>query len=390
MNKKNQILFVVFLVIYSCNYHQGSVINTERNKSEKNYSVERKKIKEFLLDDETSYMIDYIQFKDDQYNKLLFVNSFNNSIYFYNYDESSFEKRIIYEKEGQDGVSQLQAFLYLNDDSIFVYSYSTNILSLTNSDHRVLERYKLYEAPIELPEIILPSPYVQTSTPLRMINEHIVCMGFVPGETNYEDEKNRPVACFINIKDKAMKYSVFYPEQYSMYNWGGGFTYRMPYYDVNDNDELIVSFAADHNVQVYPIHENVATDYYAGSNEIDKILSFPNPKDSHIDEDKAWQWYMTNSSYQNILYDKYRKLYYRIARLPKRDYKLSEIGNDKPIKIIILNNNLKYQGEVKLDEKTSYVLNNCFVTEEGLNIQVRTDDEDMLTFYVYSIYEKEK
>ena len=108
-----------------------------------------------------------------------------------------------------------------------------------------------------------------------------------------------------------------------------------------------------------------------------------------INEDNAWFWYMTNPSYQNIIYDKYKNQYYRIARLPKQDFTLSERGNMKPIIIIILDSNFKYIGEVELDMNIRYSLNNCFATKEGLNIQVHTNDDDKLTFYVYSFTKDE-
>lgn len=379
--------FIVLILLFGCKNTQGDIPNMNKNKYSSNYTIEREILREFRLDDETSYLINYFQIIDEGAPILAFTNSYNNSIYFYDYENQEYIKKIKYEKEGQNGVSSMQAFLYLNDDSIFVYSYNTNILSLTNSDAKVLNNYMLYEAPLEMPEIINPSPYVQTSTPLKKIGDYIVCMGFISGETSYETTSNRPVACIVDLNDETIKNMINYPKQYTKYNWGGGFTYRMPYYDVNNNGEIVVSFAAEHDIHVYSILNSTENNYYAGSNKIDKISSFDQPKDTPIDEDKAWYWYMTNASYENVLYDKYNNLYYRIARLPLNNFKIKEVGNKKPIRVIILDENLNYKGEVGLDENKPFTLNNSFVTKEGLNIQVRTDDDDKLTFYVYSFKE---
>ena len=388
MKKIIPIIIIIVISLDSCHNKQGNIINKERNKHRNNYKIEKIMIKEFILDDETSYMIDYFQFIDDKKETLAFINSYNNSLYFFNYTNFKFLKKIKYDKEGQNGVSKTQAFLYLNDDSIFTYSYDSQTLYLTNNNSVVLDKYKLYEEPELMSQLIYPSPYISTSTPLRKRGGQLICMGFISGETRFENKKNRPVGCFIDIENKTITHSINYPTQYTDYNWGGGFTYRMPYYDINNNDELIVSFSADHNIQVHSL-KNEVTSFYAGSNKIDKIKSFSSAKDMPINEDNAWFWYMTNPSYQNIIYDKYKNQYYRIARLPKQDFTLSERGNMKPIIIIILDSNFKYIGEVELDMNIRYSLNNCFATKEGLNIQVHTNDDDKLTFYVYSFTKDE-
>lgn len=380
---------VVALLLLSCN-NQGKVTNKGKELYRNEYVIEKESVKEFALDDETSDYVGYLQLIDRGQDEVLaFVNSRSNSIYFYNYTTMEYEGKIQYDKEGQNGVSKMQAFLYINKDSIFTYSYNVNILFLTNSEGKVLDKYKLFEMPTDLSQGLLPAPYVQTSTPLRKVGDNIICMGFEPAETSYETETNRPVACILNTISKEVKYAINYPKQYAEYNWGGGFAYRMPYFDVNSRGEVVVSFAAENDILVYSILDESLTGYYAGSYQIDKISSFNFPKDVPIDEAKAKDWYLSNSAYQNIIYDKYRNIYYRIARLPLGDDAVKDVRK-KPIKIIILDEHFTYQGEVKLDESKRYNLNNCFASEEGLNIQFFTDDEDKISFYVYSFKEDEK
>jgi hypothetical protein len=374
------------ILIISC---QEGVINREQKKHTNHCKLIVHGIKEFPLDEESTYLTNYIQLIDNDISfNFSFVNSYNNSIYFYDYESSSFIKKIKYEKEGPDGVMNVQGFLYMNEDSIFIYSYNLQTLFLTDAKSKVLDKFKLYETPDSW-DIILPSPYVQTMTPILKHNHNLFLFGFVTGETNIETEDNRPVCIRLNITTKIQEHFISYPYQYVQYNWAGGFTYRIPYADMNKNS-IFVSFAADHDINGYSFSDKLQTQFYAGSSLINTIKPFSESKRSPIDENQAWKWYLENPSYEGILYDKYKNLYYRIARLPQKDYNLNEKGNHKPIIITVLNENLEYLGEVKLPENINFRTSCCFISKDGFNIQVITDDEDKMTFYQYNFLDNEK
>jgi hypothetical protein len=102
------------------------------------------------------------------------------------------------------------------------------------------------------------------------------------------------------------------------------------------------------------------------------------------DNHRAREWYMTNPSYESVFYDNYKKLYYRIARLPLKEYIPSD-QNRKPKIIIVLDSNLNYLGEVSLPKDVKLEMFNCFISEDGINIQLLNDDEDNLTYHQYRI-----
>ncbi len=234
-----------------------------------------------------------------------------------------------------------------------------------------------------------PAPYLQTMAPLKKYRNKLLSVGFVADETSFETDQNRPVVTILDLDDKSIENVVNYPYQYSLYNWAGGFTYRMPSYDLID-DDIVINFPAHHYLLRYSLTSKKLTSHYAGSTSIEFIKSFPFPKDSPIDGVQAWEWYMNNPSYESVIYDKYRKLYYRITRLPFPNYNKEERGNRKPIVIIILNDNLEYRGEVSLPTDVYFHPTNCYVSKEGFNIQVLTEDEDKLTFYQYNFLDNEK
>jgi hypothetical protein len=389
--KKYNIIAILILFISSCDTG-GFIRNEKQNVHKNNCTLIFNGIKEFEIDDETSYLLPYIQYVNcEKGDYFTFYNRHNNSIYFYDYDSSKFIKKIHYEKEGANGVGDMQGYFYVNDDSIFVYSYWGGTLHFTDSTSTVLSRIRVNEIKNTSNnyDTIYPAPYLQTATPIRKYENKFILCGFVTGETDIETTTNRPVCIVCDIENRTMEYIINYPEQYAKYNWAGGFTYRIPYVDIN-NETILISFSADHYLTSYSLKTRELKKHYAGSSSIKGIKSYPENKNFPCNEDKAWEWYMYNPSYQNILYDPYKKLYYRIARLPVKEYNPGDNGNKKPTIIIVLDSNMNYLGEVRLPENIRYEVPNCFVSKDGFHIQVLTDNEDMLTFYTYNFLSNEK
>jgi hypothetical protein len=387
MKMQKYTLLVALIFNISCS-EGGFVPNKEQKKHTNNVSLTFCGTKEFALDSETSYLTPYIQLVDNKDTSYLtFYNQHNNSIYLYDYHSTRFLKKISYEKEGNNGVGDMQGYAYVNDDSVFVYSYWGQVLAHTRSDGAVLSRKKI-EA-VSSPEMIYPAPYIQTATPMKKTGNKIILCGFTSGETDFETTVNRRVCLLYDVEKQSYVYCINYPEQYARYNWAGGFTYRIPYFDT-DGESVIVSFSADHYLTVYSLQTNEEKRYYAGSASIRGIRSYPQSKSLPIEEKRAKEWYMNNPSYQNVLYDKYRQRYYRLARLPVERYVQGESGNKKPTVVVVLDADFRYLGEVFLPQDVGFEVSNCFVSADGFNIQVLTDDEDSMTFYVYDFKLNEK
>lgn len=347
--------------------------------------------KAFELDDETSYLTSYIQFinRNDSLCYFSFINEYNNSIYFYNYDNSAFIKKIQYEEEGNNGVGKIQGYYYINEDNIYTFDYGTSKIFVTNGKSTVIKSSpSMYESIKyqDVSEIISfpPAPYVQTDNPIRVVNDYIILGGFFSGEYLTENKNNRPVNILYNLKTDKIRYLNNYPEMYQKYNLGGRLTYRLPHFEVRE-ENLLLSFSADHYIQNYSFQDDSCTSHYAGSSFIKEIKAFPYPKSIPINKKRAWDWYMNTPSYEGIYYDKYNKLYYRIARLPDKDYAKHKLGNRKPIVIIVLDSQLNYLGEGKLPTDLNLRTTNCFVSEDGLNIQLLNEDENHFTFCQFKI-----
>lgn len=377
------IAIISFLFFCLSCTEEGKVVNERFNHSGKELTLSLINTKEYPLDEETSYLTSYLQYIDtDSMAQLCFMNTYNNSIYMYEAVSGEFNKKITFQKEGDNGVNDLQGFYFINNDSIYVYSYRTNILYLADQEAEIRSKMTMYDATESNENYFLPSPYLQTRSPLKGFKDKLYCGGFVSGENLIETTENRPVITAVDYNNKNKAYRVNYPKQYADYNWAGGFAYRMPFFDL-DSSSLIVSFAADHHLARVNLVDETNESYYAGSSKIEHIKSFPQSKTRPINEDEMFDWYMSNASYEGVFYDRYRQLYYRIARLPSKNHVSGTRQNNKPIIIVVLDKNLKYLGEVSLPKEIRYHTSNCYVSKEGFNIQVLTDDENKLTFYQY-------
>lgn len=383
------ISLLCIIIFYTFN-NNNSIINTNADKVVNICNIKYTSTKNFKLDNETNNLSSYIQFIDnDSICYLSFVNEYNNSIYFYNFENSEFCKTIKYNKEGNNGVGKIQGYYYINEDSILVYGYRGHRLFLTDSSSSVVSSSKLlfqktkYENVEEITSFP-PSPYVQTDNPIRIIGDNVILGGYIGGEYILENSKNRPVNIIYNLAKKEIKYLNNYPEIYQKYNWGGGMAYRLPHFDVNKNN-IVLSFSADHYIENYSFQRDSITKHYAGSSFIKEINSFSYPKSIPINKERVMNWYRENPSYEGVYYDKYKDLYYRIARLPNKDYIKNKIGNGKPIVIIVLDSKLNYLGEGKLPTNLNLRPTNCFVTKDGFYIQLLNEDEDYFTFCKFEI-----
>lgn len=377
--------FLLFVTFFNSCTSVYSVKNEQKDNNKSQVQLEFKGSVDFITDTSTSPNTDCLHYKEiDGENLFLILNSHDNSICIFNYEDKNQIKKITYEQKGNHGVGKIQGFYYHNHDSIFVYSYWGGFLYLTNSFGEVLDKYLLIDRENRT-GMWYPAPYIQTTSPISKIGNNIVVNGFLAGEERPGDDVDRPVTISVNLQTKALGYSNQYPDYYRQHNWGGGMTYRLVYYTPNNNDEMVLSFTADHSIFVYSFADNSTHQYYAGSNLIDKITSLDHPKDRQVSSRMEWDWYMQNPSYEGIFFDPYKKLYYRIARLPVKNYTKNSTGNNKPIVVIILDADFNYIGEYLLPKDKKYFPGDCFVSEKGLHIGMESKYEDNLSFDIYNV-----
>ncbi len=375
------------LLLLSCS--GGSVRNNHAKEFKNQCVLERTGEKVYSLDENTSSNIEYLQYiAGDSLQRFSFLNSHTNSIYLHDAESGKLLNVIRFDKEGVDGVGSIQGFCYHNDDSIFVYAYGSGRVQLANNQGKVMTTYSMFDADAILNDTtkFLTSPYVESRLPMLYSDGKLIMGGGFLAETTLEKSDNTFVTLLYDVVRRTATYANSYPEQYRKYDWGGGFFYRQPSMAMTSKGKLIISFPADHNLWSYNPVINKSDSLYAGSRLIEKIIPYNTEKKKFPDdvpERLLSDWYYSQPSYESVFADPYRHLYYRIARLPKADHRPATL-NDKPVVVIVLDNELNYLGEDLLPEGVPYDTFNVYVSPEGLNIRIWNNDEDHLTFYTYN------
>ncbi len=379
--------FALIIMTYhciGCSNRQADVVkiyNEERGVYINNVADSSRNIKEFALDHQTTNIVDYLKFIDhDTISYLSILNEYNNSIYFYDNEGLAFIRKI---KIDNDRIGKVQGYEYINDDSIFVYSYSKGFIFGINCKSEIFYEYKISKLPNKNDNKIYPYTFCMTTSPIIKKDNYLISVGFLGGETLNETTDNRPICSVLNLINGSQQFLVNYPAMYSDHNWGGGFEYRMPYYDISE-DDIIISFSASHHIVKISHMTGNQSSHYAGSSVVEAIEPFPYIK-GNSDRLLLRSWYMGNPSYEGIFYDKYNNHYYRMARLPNKKYIKGDRDNNKPTVVIVLDSTLNYIGEVNLPADILFNPSCSYVSKDGLNIQVKTDNEDKLVFYQYKI-----
>lgn len=308
-----------------------------------------------------------------------FLNEFEPTVEVYDYGSCALVNKVDLSKFLLS--DRLQGFFF-DRDTIFTYEYTQRVLSKLFEDKML---YRKYLAPHNNMFSMRPTPFVSTATPMLHIDSLVVFSGLIAGEPPLlETSTNRPGIIIYNEKKDSTYYAVNYPEVYQKYNWGGGLTYRTPYYSRTlDGGKIVVSFPACDELYVYDLADGTIKTYDSGIYYGEQIKPFSKIKKTVSSADE-FLWYMNNISYEGIFSNPYKKCYYRIVRFPYSKYKLEDRVNKKPTQIMVMDESFEVTDIYRLPENT-YSPNNAFVTENGLSIQVLTANEDEIVFEIFDI-----
>ena len=370
-------------LVCSCSYKKNDRVHRTED-----YSLIVKADKCFNLDSETVQATEYHQlFKSGEEIIFSFVNEYDNSIVLYDYATGENMRKIKFEREGANGINSVTSYLIINEDSIYLYDRTTHLLSLANDRSIVKDKKRINIVRcLKGDSIFAPSElFPRTNSPILKIGDELLLSGTLFYEFEGENDSNRPVMAFYNLQKSTIRYSDCYPSMYHSGNWGGSFTYRFPYYTLSPNNELVISFAADHNIRVHHVDSLQYHEFYAGTKEdiviepVEKSLDF-----EHFSPEADRDHYVHSLNYGCIHYDSYREVYYRLAGHPDSSIDPKEGVLRKPMSVTILDKNFQIVGETMLPQEL-YLLNQCFVGPDGFHIQVESEDDDIMRFKTFEL-----
>jgi hypothetical protein len=276
--------------------------------------------------------------------------------------------------------------IYLKSiDSIFVLPDETKAVYLMNKNGELINKW----------EIETPKSY------------NYVLSGFSTIPVNFEDNKllirivplispykqkaiyfNDPPDLMIDLTESAeISYSGGWPKNYLEENFYDSYPSRCVRID-GDKKEVVYSFSAEHDLYVYNYNNRNPEHRSAKSDFINNFELFPDDSIGNISF--TMKYLITSPRYGMVYYDRFRKLFYRIA-FHKTSY-LNEDGEtskgaiDQPWSLVVLNQDYEKILEKKFDPN-DYTYGPMIITKGGLLIRKRKDDDQLDTYQrEYSLF----
>lgn len=356
--------FLLIAALWAC--QSGGTDKTDRNEgSELVQRIDSVVLapvgqKVFELDSSTSYQTLFMDLFSDQVTGkryLLYENRLKSSIQFYDFEKGLLARELLLDRDGPNGVGKMRGFYVKSLDSIFVMSSKLYQLVLVNGEGTVLKRYPLINHDTHVNDWSLPAIY--TSSP-GIAHGDVFTFVAYPETKPYEQK--HPILEF-DLSDSTNRLVYKYPAAYRAGDYWGTMIFGISM-TKSPKGTIVYSFAADPSVYETD-HKTFNEAHYAGSQYFERTESWD--KDT---PDGSEQGYVLRDYYQNILYDPYRHVYYRSVHLKLPALNVNNERNtiwNKPISVIILDENFRIIGETLL-EQNKFDFRNWLVSEEGLLI----------------------
>ena len=307
----------------------------------------------------------YLEEENDEL--FLALNKRKKSIYVYNLNTKELEDKINLPVKEKYSIADFYA---VNLDSIyFIPEYTFKIGVLSNRKEKSyffdLDISKILELndKFNLGKIMEFAPTKIASLIIK--NDKLLIPNMV--NPNGDLSKQRPLFVFDLTSDDIVINAEIgrYPEKF-IKQGKTIFPFHMISFCRNENEQTICNFMIDDTLYVYG--EGNSSNPQKFSCKSEYVSDLPEPisinKSSNTNINKKM---IENSFYQGIYYDKYRNVYYRIAKL-KQDYKDDEgyINKDNfKYSIMVINQDFEVCAEQIFNHK-DYLSNSLLVSKKGI------------------------
>ena len=383
---KNLFISLFFLVIYSCN------LKEEKPHTEHDYILTKLDTISLNLDNYTIPKFSNIQCFENGSSVYLAVQNKNaNTILLYDVTNSPFlAKRIQFEKEGNNGIGQLNSFLVHNLDSIFLYNFYQYRVFLSDSSGIINNKFNLISQEKNIGEYSSLPFSLQPIRPSAFIGDTL----YIPAIPDYSPYKSNysvnGLIIALNIKNG--NYDYMYTKFPDIYKEGYfGQSHQVPFNCFDLSSNIVFSFPIDESIYIGSNGQFVSN-HYASSDFFKKVKPM---KNYTIDFNEISKQLYGQYYFSLILKDKFRNVYYRFLEYPmdiENNFDYSSIitgGSPKrETEVIILDINFKVIGNCKLP-RNSYYLYDSFVHPKGLSIAYDNEpNEDKRSYHVFELKKK--
>ncbi|GEM_PF-6810386 len=310
--------------------------------------------------------------------QLVFLNYLDNTLVFYDYATRLVINKLSFPTTGPESLGELESFEIVNEDSIFMVSAAIHAGFYT-WEGKLLNKIEKVDYNIKL------TPLTTSGNPPVLHKKKLYQSGFYLGSRDHK-------MTMVSSLEKDSSYTVYQiPEIYRKGFWGPG-EYDMHFHCYNKEYGLFVySFPQSTNLFVTD-HKSLDEDYYAGSKYFGEISPVSSKQLKSYKE--VMDLTLIRPIFQEVIYDKYKRLYYRIAELPLTETEAGLIGDPylpgiRDFSIIILDTDFKKIGESDIFKREQYDSRIFFVGENGLHIKkLDRESEDKLWFRLFDVSPK--
>ena len=289
--------------------------------------------------------------------------------------------------EGPEGVSKISNVQFKNDTLFIVDAFAYQLV-LFDLKGKVIRRIKLIDP--EKPFTILPRYFANSE--MNVIGEHVYFIGDADlNVSNKKTYKNSKTLISVDLSNGRISYHFGLPDILTENYW----VINQYFFSATNVDPNTWVYAYDlsDSIYIYKLNSREVERVHAPS-KFHKELPKWNKKD--LNSEDAYKYYLSQTSYYKIVYDPYRKYYYRFVNHPNQSAVLE--GNlddmwirDYSVMVLDSNFNLLTERVFERDEGISQVE---VINEDGfwqpLIESGKRDIEGIKTYVKLEIVENEK
>jgi hypothetical protein len=390
---KKAFSILLLLALFSCGKRESTYLAGNPN-----YGTSLIKTDSILinLDAKTAYeFLNVSYFANDSLEILFQINNSINGFNIYDLNSAKLISQVSIPLNGPVSMLELQGATIKSLDSIYLFS-KMNLRKILILDYqgnfKNSLRTKEFEPRVKsIRPVTVLNHQSSTNTPTILLDNKLIFTKFEIFDYNMPSNITDDYLAEFYLDLDNLEFSelpITFPKW--LHNKSMHFYGMLHGKTVNDAGHIIYAFVAEDSIRAYDKEKKQFSSYLAKYDGDDKEKIFytraPNPATSLED---GLGMYL----YTQIIYDKYRNVYYRILQRPIR-YDPTKHKNYlayylKPTSCIILDSNFKKIGEFnfEIDVYRSY---GSFVGKKGLyvpklNGNYKNLDEDQVEYSIYSL-----
>ncbi len=358
----NRILFILVVFFISC---------SKQNEDSVVLSSCEKEIAFDIPDDVRIPLVSLFPFVDNEKDYLSFANHRKNEIIIYDVESTELIKRVGLDSEGNNAITGGFGGYYIIDmNHVFIPSIYMSTIYVTDTTAVVKRQINYQKAQNGL----LLVPFIPSyASQMNFIGDSLYIPQILNKTLKEKIVSESPVRAVVDTVSKnIMTLPLKMPSLITDKDFGTATASSCDYSNCYDGANFIYAFFFDENIYMTSSKHEVINKKVAKSRYIDKIEVF---KSSESNFQKMVKLQCEHASYGQIMFDKYREVYYRFV-YPSAD--IDDYEGDyvdllrsgrKAFSIMVLDKQLKVIGETLFPEYT-YNPKLSFILEDGLYISL--------------------